>query len=228
MSTVIEVTKLNVRYGDFHAVKDLSFQVRRGEFYALLGTNGAGKTSALEVVEGHRPAESGTVRVLGQSPRDALPCARGWASCCRRAASLRSPGSSGDEDRNRRCRGSQAQSASGPCPAAVSEAGTAGGASAVIIDTSCLPLGSPGMSTVDRLRVAVNGPEQRLTRTDEDRCPLLRQQCAACPMASGTTSEYGPIRGGSVRCLCGGPVGWIRPNGTATVVVGVQGCASAR
>ncbi|MFD8384705.1 ABC transporter ATP-binding protein [Streptomyces sp. NPDC059679] len=72
MSTtaVIEVTKLNVRYGDFHAVKDLSFQVRRGEFYALLGTNGAGKTSALEVIEGHRPAESGTVRVLGQGPRD--------------------------------------------------------------------------------------------------------------------------------------------------------------
>ncbi|MGA6152812.1 ATP-binding cassette domain-containing protein [Stenotrophomonas sp. NPDC087984] len=70
MSTVIEVTKLNVRYGDFHALKDLSFQVRRGEFHALLGTNGAGKTSALEVIEGHRPAESGTVRVLGQSPRD--------------------------------------------------------------------------------------------------------------------------------------------------------------
>ncbi|MFI6701246.1 ABC transporter ATP-binding protein [Streptomyces sp. NPDC050509] len=72
MSTtaVIEVTNLNVRYGDFHAVKDLSFQVGRGEFYALLGTNGAGKTSTLEVIEGHRPAESGTVRVLGQSPRD--------------------------------------------------------------------------------------------------------------------------------------------------------------
>ncbi|MEV8391690.1 MULTISPECIES: ABC transporter ATP-binding protein [unclassified Streptomyces] len=72
MSTtpVIEVTNLNVRYGDFHAVKDLSFQVGRGEFYALLGTNGAGKTSTLEVIEGHRPAETGTVRVLGQSPRD--------------------------------------------------------------------------------------------------------------------------------------------------------------
>ncbi|MFD3482578.1 ABC transporter ATP-binding protein [Streptomyces sp. NPDC058665] len=72
MSTtaVIEVTNLNVRYGDFHAVKDLSFQVGRGEFYALLGTNGAGKTSTLEVIEGHRPAQSGTVRVLGQSPSD--------------------------------------------------------------------------------------------------------------------------------------------------------------
>jgi len=67
---VIEVDGLNVAYGDFHAVKDLSFQVERGEIYALLGTNGAGKTSALEVIEGHRPASSGTVRVFGKSPAD--------------------------------------------------------------------------------------------------------------------------------------------------------------
>ena len=67
---VIEVDKLNVRYGDFQAVKDLSFHVERGELYALLGTNGAGKTSALEVIEGHRKASSGTVRVFGKSPTD--------------------------------------------------------------------------------------------------------------------------------------------------------------
>ncbi|MFI0353134.1 ABC transporter ATP-binding protein [Actinomadura sp. 9N407] len=67
---VIDVEHLNVTYGDFHAVKDLSFQVRRGELYALLGTNGAGKTSTLETIEGHRTASSGTVRVFGQSPRD--------------------------------------------------------------------------------------------------------------------------------------------------------------
>ena len=67
---VIEVERLNLRYGDFHAVKDLSFQVGRGELYALLGTNGAGKTSTLETVEGHREATSGTVRVFGQSPAD--------------------------------------------------------------------------------------------------------------------------------------------------------------
>ncbi|GAA1298268.1 ABC transporter ATP-binding protein [Saccharothrix xinjiangensis] len=67
---MIDVDRLNVRYGDFHAVKDLSFQVGRGEFYALLGTNGAGKTSTLETVEGHRTPTSGTVRVLGQSPSD--------------------------------------------------------------------------------------------------------------------------------------------------------------
>ncbi|WP_409493056.1 ABC transporter ATP-binding protein [Amycolatopsis sp. cmx-11-12] len=67
---VIDVDRLNLKYGDFHAVKDLSFQVGRGEFYALLGTNGAGKTSTLETLEGHRTPTSGTVRVLGKSPRD--------------------------------------------------------------------------------------------------------------------------------------------------------------
>ncbi|MET7959632.1 ABC transporter ATP-binding protein [Micromonospora zamorensis] len=72
MSTtpVIEVERLNVTYGDFHAVRDLSFEVRRGELYALIGTNGAGKTSTLETIEGHRTPTSGTVRVFGHSPRD--------------------------------------------------------------------------------------------------------------------------------------------------------------
>ncbi|AWB94111.1 ABC transporter ATP-binding protein [Aeromicrobium chenweiae] len=69
-SPVIEVDRLAVAYGDFTAVRDLSFQVRRGELYALLGTNGAGKTSSLEVIEGHRPSASGTVRVFGESPQN--------------------------------------------------------------------------------------------------------------------------------------------------------------
>ncbi|MEU6762562.1 ABC transporter ATP-binding protein [Streptomyces sp. NPDC046853] len=67
---VIDVERLNISYGDFHAVKDLTFQVKKGELYALLGTNGAGKTSTLEIIEGHRVATSGTVRVFGRSPRD--------------------------------------------------------------------------------------------------------------------------------------------------------------
>ncbi|UFU03239.1 ABC transporter ATP-binding protein [Ruania suaedae] len=66
----IDVHDLNVRYGDFHAVKNLTFQVERGELYALLGTNGAGKTSTLEVMEGHRTASSGTITVLGENPGD--------------------------------------------------------------------------------------------------------------------------------------------------------------
>lgn len=66
--TVIDVHDLNVRYGSFEAVRGLSFEVRRGELYALLGTNGAGKSSTLEVVEGHRTASSGEVRVFGEPP----------------------------------------------------------------------------------------------------------------------------------------------------------------
>ncbi|EXG81216.1 ABC transporter ATP-binding protein [Cryptosporangium arvum] len=68
--SVIEVEALNLSYGDFHAVRDVSFEVRSGELYALLGTNGAGKTSTLETIEGHRAPTSGTVRVFGHSPRD--------------------------------------------------------------------------------------------------------------------------------------------------------------
>jgi ABC-2 type transport system ATP-binding protein len=67
---IIDVDELSVRYGDFEAVKKLSFYVEQGELYALLGTNGAGKTSALEVIEGHRTASAGTVRVFGRSPTD--------------------------------------------------------------------------------------------------------------------------------------------------------------
>ena len=67
---VIEVDRLGVRYGDIDAVKSLSFHVERGELYALLGTNGAGNTSALKVIKGHRKASSGIVRVFGRSPTD--------------------------------------------------------------------------------------------------------------------------------------------------------------
>ncbi len=67
---VIEVDGLTVTYGTFVAVRGVTFQVRPGELYALLGADGAGKTSTLEVLAGHRRATSGTVRIFGESPRD--------------------------------------------------------------------------------------------------------------------------------------------------------------
>jgi ABC-2 type transport system ATP-binding protein len=70
VSPVIDVEGLTVAYGEFTAVRDLSFHVQHGELYALLGTNGAGKTSTLEVVEGHRRPTSGTVRIFGENPQD--------------------------------------------------------------------------------------------------------------------------------------------------------------
>ncbi|MDC0773494.1 ABC transporter ATP-binding protein [Streptomyces sp. HD] len=66
---VIEVTDLRRVYGGgFEAVRGISFSVDRGEVFALLGTNGAGKTSTVELLEGlARPAD-GRVRVLGHDP----------------------------------------------------------------------------------------------------------------------------------------------------------------
>jgi ABC-2 type transport system ATP-binding protein len=65
---VIEVCGLHRRYGKYEAVRDVSFGVARGELFALLGTNGAGKTSTLEVVEGLARPAAGTVRILGHDP----------------------------------------------------------------------------------------------------------------------------------------------------------------
>ncbi len=62
---VLEVIDLNVKYGDFQAVKNVSFSVRAGEIFGLLGPNGAGKTSSLSAVEGLLVPESGRIRVAG-------------------------------------------------------------------------------------------------------------------------------------------------------------------
>ena len=62
---VLEVLNLNVKYGDFHAVKNVSFTVREGEIFGLLGPNGAGKTSCLSAAEGLLVPESGDIRVAG-------------------------------------------------------------------------------------------------------------------------------------------------------------------
>ncbi|WP_312405598.1 ATP-binding cassette domain-containing protein [Brevundimonas sp.] len=53
------------RYGDFDAVRDLSFQVQRGSICGFLGPNGAGKTSTLRMILGLQPATSGWIEILG-------------------------------------------------------------------------------------------------------------------------------------------------------------------
>ncbi|RZU22125.1 ABC transporter ATP-binding protein [Streptomyces sp. BK239] len=66
---VIEVTDLRRVYGGgFEAVRGISFHVGRGEVFALLGTNGAGKTSTVELLEGLTRPDGGRVRVLGHDP----------------------------------------------------------------------------------------------------------------------------------------------------------------
>ncbi|SDL13349.1 ABC-2 type transport system ATP-binding protein [Nonomuraea maritima] len=68
--TVIEVADLRKRYGDLTAVDGISFEVRRGEVFALLGTNGAGKTSTIEIMEGYLKPSGGTVKIFGHDPAD--------------------------------------------------------------------------------------------------------------------------------------------------------------
>ncbi|MFD0147271.1 MULTISPECIES: ABC transporter ATP-binding protein [unclassified Streptomyces] len=69
MTNVIEADDLRRIYsGGFAAVDGISFAVPRGEIFALLGTNGAGKTSTVELLEGLAAPSGGTVHVLGHDP----------------------------------------------------------------------------------------------------------------------------------------------------------------
>jgi ABC-2 type transport system ATP-binding protein len=65
---VVEIRDLHKHYGAVHAVDGLTLSIEAGEVYALLGANGAGKSTAVEILEGHRTATSGTVEVLGIDP----------------------------------------------------------------------------------------------------------------------------------------------------------------
>ena len=67
MEKVIEVKGLVKRYGNLTAVNSISFDVRKGEIFGLLGENGAGKTTALEIIEGIRKPSEGEVTVLGHN-----------------------------------------------------------------------------------------------------------------------------------------------------------------
>lgn len=62
---IIEVKDLVKNYGNFHAVKSISFDVYEGEIFGLLGPNGAGKSTTLEIIETLREKTSGTIMVHG-------------------------------------------------------------------------------------------------------------------------------------------------------------------
>lgn len=66
---VISVKNLDVKYKDKHAVKNVSFDVRKGEIFGMIGANGAGKTTIIECIEGLRTKYKGTIDVLGINPK---------------------------------------------------------------------------------------------------------------------------------------------------------------
>ena len=74
--TVIRVQSLVRKFGDFTAVDNTSFDVRRGEVFGLLGPNGAGKTTTFRMLCGLLPATSGQLSVAGVDLRTARAAAR--------------------------------------------------------------------------------------------------------------------------------------------------------
>jgi len=73
---VIEADQLERRFGDFRAVKGVSFAVSRGEVFGLLGANGAGKTTTFRMLCGLLPPSAGRLRVAGVDLRHAPAAAR--------------------------------------------------------------------------------------------------------------------------------------------------------
>jgi branched-chain amino acid transport system ATP-binding protein len=68
----LKVSDLRVSYGGIAAVKGISLEVQRGEIVALIGANGAGKTSTLKAIVGLVPVASGAVTLFGE-PLRAVP-----------------------------------------------------------------------------------------------------------------------------------------------------------
>lgn len=65
MDAVIQTEKLTKRFGDFTAVDEITFEVRRGEIFGFLGANGAGKTTAMRMLIGLSKPSSGHATIAG-------------------------------------------------------------------------------------------------------------------------------------------------------------------
>lgn len=65
---LLRVDRLVKSYGDFVAVRDVSFRVHSGEVFVIVGPNGSGKTSTVECIEGIREPDSGDISLMGYDP----------------------------------------------------------------------------------------------------------------------------------------------------------------
>ncbi|MBT3240555.1 MAG: ABC transporter ATP-binding protein [Chloroflexi bacterium] len=66
----IEAKNLDKDFGDVHAVKDVSFEIEKGEIFSLLGPNGAGKSTTISMLSGLLRADSGDASIMGHSIRN--------------------------------------------------------------------------------------------------------------------------------------------------------------
>lgn len=69
----IQVANLNVRFGQLHAVRDVSFSIAPGESYGLVGESGSGKSTVLRALSGLNPDWTGTVDINGQTQQQQRP-----------------------------------------------------------------------------------------------------------------------------------------------------------
>ena len=66
MAPILEVRKLVAKYGDFQALFGIDFDMTRGSIVALIGANGAGKSTFLKSIAGQMPNKQGEIRFEGQ------------------------------------------------------------------------------------------------------------------------------------------------------------------
>jgi len=72
MDKIIEIKNLHKSFGDVHAVDGLSFEIRRGELFAFLGVNGAGKSTTISMICGVLGRDSGEIEVCGRDPERSI------------------------------------------------------------------------------------------------------------------------------------------------------------
>ena len=65
MSNIIEIKNLHKSFGEVHAVNDLSISVKKGQLFAFLGLNGAGKSTTISIMCGHETKDSGKIFIDG-------------------------------------------------------------------------------------------------------------------------------------------------------------------
>ena len=70
IDNMIRFETVRKSFGNVHAVNDVSFEIRRGEFFSLLGPSGCGKTTLLRLINKLLPLTSGRIQVAGRDIAD--------------------------------------------------------------------------------------------------------------------------------------------------------------